>query len=121
MRSKILTGAAAFAFATIAGLVTSAPASAQNWQGNRGDVAIRAADVVPDVVRGAVATATLPFWATDDYVYYDRYYPGFAYAPGYTYAPNYAYTPGYVYAPLYGYYGAYDWGPWSYRGGPHPR
>jgi hypothetical protein len=29
--------------------------------------------------------------------------------------------PGYNYAPLYGYYGAYDAGPWSYRGGPHPR
>jgi hypothetical protein len=35
------------------------------------------------------------------------------------YAPGY--YPGYYYAPLYGYYGTYDWGPWSYRGGPHPR
>jgi hypothetical protein len=38
MRSKILTGAAAFTLATTAGLVTTAPASAQNWQGNRGNV-----------------------------------------------------------------------------------
>jgi hypothetical protein len=113
MRSKILTGAAAFTLATTAGLVTTAPASAQNWQRHRGNVAVRAADVAAGVVGGALATATLPFWATD--YYHDRYYPGFAYAPGYTYAP------GYIYAPLYGYYGAYDWGPSSYRGGPHPR
>lgn len=108
MRSKILTGAAAFTLATAAGVATSAPASAQDWQGNLGDAAIRATDVVPGVVGGS---ATLPFWATDYYVYYDRYYPGIAYAPGYTYAPNYAYTQGYTYAPLYGYYGAYDWTP----------
>src|SRR5262249_14816662 len=119
MRSKILTGAAAFTLATTAGLVTTAPASAQNWQGHRGNVAVRAADVAAGVVGGALAMATLPSLATD--YSYDRYYPGFAYAPGYTYAPNYAYAPGHIYAPLYGYYGAYDWGPWSYRGGPHPR
>jgi hypothetical protein len=121
MTSKILTGAAAFTLATTAGLLTSAPASAQNWQGSRGDVAIRAGDVVPGVVGGALATATLPFWATSYYGYYDGYYPGYVYAPGYSYSPSYAYTPGYIYAPLYGYYGANDWGPWRYRGGPHPR
>jgi hypothetical protein len=37
-----------------------------------------------------------------------------------SYAPGYAYAPGYDYAPPYG-YGAYDWLPWTYRGGPHPR
>jgi len=122
MKSKILTGAAAFTLATTAGLVTGVPASAQSWQGNRGDVAVRAADVVPGMVGGALATATLPFWATSYYGYSDGYYPGYVFAPGYTYAPNYPYTPGYIYAPpLYGYYGAYDWGPWRYRGGPHPR
>jgi hypothetical protein len=121
MRSKILTGAAACTLATAAGLGTSEPASAQNWQGNRGDVASHAADLVPGVIGGALATATLPFWATGYYGYYDGYYPGYVYPPRYTYAPNYAHTPGYIYAPLYGYYGAYDWGPSSYRGGPHPR
>jgi hypothetical protein len=121
MGSKILIGAAAFTLATTAGLVTGAPASAQNWQGNRGDVASQAADVVPGVVGGALATATSPFWATGYYGYYDGYYPGDVYLPGYIYAPNYAHTPGYIYAPLYGYHGAYEWGPWSYRGGPHSR
>jgi hypothetical protein len=120
MRSKILTGAAAFTLATTTGLVTTVPVSAQNWEGNRGNFAIRAADVAPGVVGGALATMAWPLWATDYYGYYG-YYPGFVYAPGYAYAPNYAYTPGYIYAPLYGYYGAYDWTRWSYRGGPHPR
>ena len=120
MTSKILTGAAAFTFAITAGLVTSVPASAQHAQGNRGDVAIRAADAVPGAVGDVLATATLPFWPTGYYGYHDGYYPAYVYRPGFTYAPNYVYTPGYVYAPLYGYYGTYDWGPWSYRGGPHP-
>jgi hypothetical protein len=110
MRSKILTGAAAFTLATTAGVMTSAPALAQSWQGNRGDAAIRAADV-----------AMSPFWATGYYGYHGGYHPGYVYPPAYSYGSNYAYTPGYIYAPLYGYYGAYDWGPWSYRGGPHPR
>jgi hypothetical protein len=117
MRSKILTGAAAFILATTAGLVNTKPASAENWKGNRGNVMVRAADVVDD----ALATATLPFWTTGYYGYYNVYYPGYAYPPGYTYAPNYAYPPGYVYVPPYGYYSAYDWSPWGYRGGPHPR
>jgi hypothetical protein len=66
--SKILTGAAALALATV--LVTAGPASAQNCGCNA------------------------------------AYYPGYTYAPGYDYAPPYG-------------YGAYDWLPWSYRGGPH--
>jgi hypothetical protein len=117
MRSKILTGAAALILATTAGLMTTASASAQSWQGNRGNVAVRSADVVAGVVGGTLATATLPFWATD-YYGYDPYYPGYAYPPGYAYAPNYAYAPAYIYAPPYGYYGTYGW---TYRGGPHPR
>lgn len=123
MRSKILTGAAAFTLATTAGLVTTAPASTQNWKGNRGNVAVRAADVAAaGVVGGAFATATLPFWTTGHHGYYDHYYEGYAYPPGYAFAPDHAYyTLGYNYAPLYGDYGAYDWRPWSYRGGPHPR
>lgn len=122
MRSKILTGAAAFTFVVTASLVTTVPASAHYWHGHRGNVAAGAADVAAGIVGGALATATLPFWATGYYGYYDRYYPGYTYYyPGYAYAPDYSYTPGYNYAPLYGYYGAYDWGPWSYRGGPHPR
>jgi hypothetical protein len=96
MRSKILTGAAAFILATTAGFANTTPASAQNWKGNRGNVAVRAAGVVDD----ALATTTLPFWATGYYGYYDVYYPGYAYPPGYTYAPNYAYAPGYIYARL---------------------
>jgi len=35
--------------------------------------------------------------------------------------PDYIYAPAASYAPHYGSYGAYDGGPWSYRGGPHPR
>jgi hypothetical protein len=42
---------------------------------------------------------------------YGGCYPQYAYAPGYSSAPSYGY---------YGYYRAYDQGPWSYRGGPHP-
>jgi hypothetical protein len=110
MKSKILTGTAAFTLATAVGLITTAPASAQSSQ---------EADLAAGVVDNAFATATLPFWATGYYGHYDGYY--YAYAPSYTYAPDYAYTRGYNNAPLYGYYGAYDWGPWSYRGGPHPR
>jgi hypothetical protein len=42
-------------------------------------------------------------------------------------SPDYASAPEQIYAPPYGYHGAYgggfsyDGGPWSYRGGPHPR
>jgi len=85
---------------------------------------VRAADAAAGLVDDALATMTLPFWAIGDHGYYDVYYPGYAYPSGYTYAPNYAYAPGYIYASpygYYGYYGPYDWGPWSYRGGPHPR
>ena len=124
MRSTILTGAAAFMLATTVGLANTTPASAQNWKGNRSNVVVRAADAAAGVVDDALATTTLPFWAIGYHGYYDVYYPGYAYPPGYTYAPNYAYAPGYIYAPphgYYGYYGPYDWGPWSYRGGPHPR
>jgi hypothetical protein len=120
MRSKILTGAAAFILATTAGLANTTPASAQNWKENRGNVVVRAADAAAGVVDDALAMTALPFWTTGYYVYY----PGYAYPPGYTYAPNYAYAPGYIYAPpygYYGYYGTYDWGPRSYHGGPHPR
>src|SRR6266446_1658598 len=112
MRSKILTGAAAFILATTAGLANTTPASAQNWKGSRGNVVVRAADAAAGVVNDALAMTTLPFWATGYHGYYDVYYPGYAYPPGYIYAPPYGY---------YGYYGPYDWGPWSYRGGPHPR
>ena len=118
MRSKILTGAAAFILATTAGLANTTPASAQNWKGSRGNVVVRAADAAAGVVNDALATTTLPFWATGYHGYYDVYYRGYAYPPGYTYAPGYIYAPPNGY---YGYYGPYDWGPWSYRGGPHPR
>ena len=109
MRSKILTGAAAFILATTAGLANTTPASAQNWKGNRCNVMVRAADAAAGVVDDALAMTALPFWTKGYYVYY----PGYAYPPGYTYAPNYAYAPGYN--------GPYDWGPRSYHGGPHPR
>jgi hypothetical protein len=115
MRSRILTGAAALTFATSIGLMATAPASAQSWQGNRGNIA---ADLAAGVVDGALATATLPFWATGYYGYYDGYYPGYIHGPGYAYTPEYNYVP--EYTPLYGYYGGYDLSPWSYRGGPHP-
>jgi hypothetical protein len=123
MTSKILTGAAAFTLATTAGLVTTAPASAQYAQWSPGDAA---ADIVGGVVGGAVAAATFPFWATTGYYgYYDRYYPGYAYTPGYVYEPRYAYAPGYGYAYIpeygYGYYSLYGSRYRHYRGGPHPR
>lgn len=120
MRSKILTGAAALTLATTAGLVATAPASAQYAQWNPG---YAAADIAGDVVGGALAVATLPFWATNYYGYYGGYYPGYAYMPGYAYEPGYAYVPGYSYAPgySYGYYGPYGWRHWHYRGGPHAR
>jgi hypothetical protein len=107
MSSKILlTGAAALAFTTA--LVTAGPAPAQNWQGNRGNVAADAA-VVPAAhfIGRASAPETSPSWAMG--YYYKGHYPGYAYVPGYNYAPP------------YGYRGANDGGPWSYRGGPHPR
>ena len=101
MRSKILPGAA---LALAAVLATAGPA--QSWQGNRGTIAAGAAGLSgADLVRSAPATS--PSWAMG--YYYEGYYPGYAYAPGYNYAP------------LYGYHGAYNDGPWSYRGGPHPR
>ena len=103
MRSKILTGAAAFTLAATAGLATTAPASAQFVEWNPG---YAAADFVGGVIGGAVATATFPFWATP-YSYYDGYYPGYVYEPGYAYAPGYS----------YGYYRPYR----HHRGGPHPR
>ncbi len=130
MRSKILTGAAAFALATTAGLVTTAPALAHYAQWNPGYVA---ADVAGGIVGGALAAATLPFWATSPYGYYGSYYPDYAYMPervyepGYTYAPGYGYTyaPGYSYAYTpgysYGSYGLYRSRHWHYRGGPHAR
>src|SRR5258708_35991674 len=90
MRSKILTGAAAFILATTAGLANTTPASAQNWKGNRGNVVGRAADAAVVEVDDSLATATLPFWATVYYGYYEVYYPGYAYPPGYTYEPDYA-------------------------------
>src|SRR5258706_15614095 len=63
MRSKILTGAAAFILATTAGLANTTP-------GNRGVVVVRAADAAAGVVDDALATTTLPFWATGYYGYY---------------------------------------------------
>lgn len=101
MSSKILPGAAALALATV--LATAGPDSAQSWQGNHGTIAAGLPGA--DLVRSAPATS--PAWAMG--YYYKGYYPGYAYAPGYNYAP------------LYGYHGAYNEGPWSYRGGPHPR
>lgn len=121
MRSKILTGAAAFMLATTAGLVATVPASAHYAQWNPGYVA---ADVVGGVVGGAIAAVTSPFWATGYYGSYSGY-PGYAYMPGYAYEPGYAYMPGYgyAYAPgySYGYYRSYGGRHWHYRGGPHSR
>jgi hypothetical protein len=88
MTSKILAGAAAFAFATTAGLATTAPASARYAHWNPGFVA---ADIAGGLVGGALATAT---------GYYG--YPG-SYYPGYAYSPDYAYGPDYTYASAYGY------------------
>jgi hypothetical protein len=110
MRSKILTGAAAFTLATSAGLATTAPALAQYAYWSPG---YAAADIAGDVVGGAIATATFPFWATRHYGY--DYYPGYAYAPGYVYEPGYAYAPGYS----YGYHSPYRYR--HYHGSPHPR
>ncbi len=114
MRSKILTGAAAFTLATTAGLVTTAPASAHYAQWSPG---YAAADIAGGVVGGALAAATFPFWATSYRGYYGDYYPGDAYMPGYAYEPGYAYVPGYS----YGYYRPYSWRHRHYRGGPHAR
>ncbi len=97
MRSKILTGAAAFTLATTAGLVTTAPASAHYAQWSPG---YAAADIAGGVVGGALAAATFPFWATS----YRGYY-GDSYVPGYS----------------YGYYRPYSWRHRHYRGGPHAR
>jgi hypothetical protein len=103
MRSKILTGAAAFTLATTAGLATTAPASARyahaHW--NPGFVA---ADIAGGLVGGALATAT------GYYGYPGSYYPGYAYSPDYAYGPDYTYAPGYGYG--YRPYGRYH----GYRG-----
>ena len=103
MRSKILTSAAAFALATTAGLVTTAPASAHyaRWRPDH-----IAGDFAGGIVGGAVAAATFPFWAPN----YDGYDPGYAYTPDYTYGPGYTYAPGYGYG--YRPYGRYH----GYRG-----
>jgi hypothetical protein len=112
MRSKILTGAAAFALATTAGLATTASASAHYARWSPGHVA---ADIAGGIVGGAVAAATFPFWAPGYNGFYD--YPGY---PGYAYTPDYVYQPGYAYVPGYR-YGPYEGRHWHYRGGPHAR
>jgi hypothetical protein len=102
MGSKIVAGVAALAFTTV--LVITGLASAQNWQGSRGNVSADPAGLAAaDAGGSASATETSPSWAMG--YYYDGYYPGYAHVPGYSYAP------------LYGPYGAYDRGPRSYRGG----
>jgi hypothetical protein len=129
MRSKILTGAAAFAITTTAGLAITTPASAHYAHWSTGNAVT---DIAAGVIGGAFAAATSPFWATD-YGYYGGYPAGYAYGPSYVYEPGYAYMPGYSYgygpgysygyAPgySYGYYGSYGWWHPRYRGGPHPR
>jgi hypothetical protein len=104
MSAKILAGAAALALVAV--VAAAGATSAQNWQGNRGSVTedttgLPAADLVGDP-----SATESPSWAMG--YYYNGYYPGYAYVPGYNYAPPYG-------------YGAYDWGSWSYRGGPYPR
>jgi hypothetical protein len=103
MTSKMLTGAAAFALATTAGLATTAPASARHMHA-RWNPGYVAADTAGGLIGGGLATATMPFWGTGYYGYPGSYYPGYAYS-------DYAYGPGYTYAPGYGYgyrrYGRY--------------
>ena len=121
MRSKVLTGAAAFTLATIAGLVSAAPASAHDAQWSpTGNVVT---DIPAGIVAGAFAAATLPFWATGYDYYGGADYPGHygGYYPGYVYEPGFVYEPGYSYAPAYGFYAPYGSRQWRYRGGPHPR
>lgn len=106
MSTETLTGAAALALASV--LTTAGPASARTWQGDCGNVIVEAGGLAAaDVVGGPPATETSPSWAMG--YYYNGYYPGYAYVPGYSFAP------------LYGSYSVYNWGPWSYRGGLHPR
>jgi hypothetical protein len=102
MSTEILAGAAALALTAV--LAAAGPASAQNWQGNRGNADTGLATA--QVVGGASATEKSPSWAMG--YYYNGHYPGYAYVPGYNYAPPYG-------------YGAHDWGQRSYRGDPDPR
>jgi hypothetical protein len=117
MTSKILTSATAFAFATTAGLATTAPASAHHpyWTpGNAAtdaaeDLVGGAAEVAGNLVGGALATTTWLFGPR-----YSGYYQAYSYSPSYAYEPVYAYEPRYGYG--YGRYGRYHRGYYGYSG-----
>ncbi len=103
MRSKILTGAAAFALAATAGLAMTAPASARHMHA-RWTPGYVAAGIAGGIVGGALATATAPFWGPSYYGYPGSYDPGYAYGPGFAYGPGYGPYQGYRYSG-YRYYG----------------
>lgn len=84
MRSKLLSGTAAFALTAATVLVSAAPASAAPWGWHRGWGWGWPGAVAAGVVGGAVAAATSPLWAPGYYSGYYDYYPG--------YGPSYAYT-----------------------------
>lgn len=94
MRSKLLTGVAAFTIA-VTTLASVGSASARNWGWHGRGFGWGAGAIAAGVVGGAVAAATSPLWAPG---YYD-------YAPGYAYAPDYSYG----YGPNYGGYQTYSY------------